>query len=278
MPGPPIAAGCSTRTPNTPRSGPSCRRSDPASSRWRPCSRAVGYGVGARNPGVDPTAATATPAAQPPTSAAAGKDYSEQAVAQPRAGTDQQPPASPPPVPGDAPAPAATRPAATSGRLVIESIPSRAGVTVNGRWSGRTPLKVEKLPFGKYAVRVVQPGYTPARQDVALSASDPSETVSVTLQRSAAPAPAPAPRPQPTAAADTPERFNGSIFVDSRPRGARVFVDGRAVGTTPLSLPEVPIGSHVVRLELADHRSWSSSTRVTAGQTVRVTGSLDRIR
>ena len=240
---------------------------------------AVGYGVGARNPAVDPGATAANQAAPPSaTPAPAGRDYSEQAVAQPRPGTGQQPSATPPPVPGDAPAPVAPRPAATSGRLVIESIPSRAGVTVNGAWRGRTPLKVEKLPFGTYAVRVIQPGYAPARQDVALSATDPAETVSVTLQRQAAsPAPRPTPRPS-SAVRETPESFSGTIFVDSRPRGARVFVDGRAVGTTPLSLPEVPIGSHVVRLELAEHRTWSSSTRVAAGQTARVTGSLDRIR
>ena len=45
--------------------------------------------------------------------------------------------------------------------------------------------------------------------------------------------------------------------MDSRPRGARVVLDGRAVGTTPARIPDVPIGTHVVRLELPDHRVWS---------------------
>jgi PEGA domain len=66
--------------------------------------------------------------------------------------------------------------------------------------------------------------------------------------------------------------------VDSRPRGARVLVDGKPVGVTPLRLPDVSIGSHVVRLELAGHRTWTSSTRVAAGQESRVTGSLEQIR
>jgi len=34
----------------------------------------------------------------------------------------------------------------------------------------------------------------------------------------------------------------------------------------------------VVRLELTDHRAWTTSTRVTAGEQARVTGSLERIR
>jgi hypothetical protein len=57
-----------------------------------------------------------------------------------------------------------------------------------------------------------------------------------------------------------------------------VLVDGRQMGTTPASIPEIAIGSHVIRLELADHRAWTTSTRVTAGQETRVSGSLERIR
>jgi hypothetical protein len=48
------------------------------------------------------------------------------------------------------------------------------------------------------------------------------------------------------------------------------------VGTTPISIPDVAIGSHVVRLELSEHRSWSAVTRVSAGKQERVTGSLER--
>jgi hypothetical protein len=237
---------------------------------------AVGYGVGTRNPGATSEQTAASPSTQPaPAPAPAGRDYSEQTVA-PRGTGDAQPSATPPPVPTDAPAAAAPRrPAATTGRVVVESIPSRAGVMVNGRWRGRTPLAIEQLPFGQYTVRVVQPGYLTAEQDLRLSAGDPIETLSVRLQRqpppartAASPAPAPAPR----------GGFTGTIFVDSRPRGARIFVDNKPVGTTPLSLPEVPVGTHVVRLELADHRAWSVSTRVTSGQTARVTGSLERIQ
>ena len=71
--------------------------------------------------------------------------------------------------------------------------------------------------------------------------------------------------------------FTGSIYVDSRPRGARVLIDGRFAGTTPARILDVTIGSHVVRLELADHRSWTVSTRVAAGEEARVSGSLERI-
>jgi hypothetical protein len=65
------------------------------------------------------------------------------------------------------------------------------------------------------------------------------------------------------------------LTIISKPAGASVFLDGRDVGKTPLSVPAVTAGSHVVRLELAGYRRWSSSVRIVAGQKERVTASLE---
>lgn len=256
---------------------------------------AAGYAVSGRDHSATPssaeTAGSPTPTPQRVTAPAPpGKEFSEQTVTQPSpSGGRTASAGQPPPVPGDEPA---TRPPSpppsesasarpTTGTIVVRSTPSRAPVTVNGRWRGRTPLTLDALKFGPYTVRVVQPGYAIAREEITLSASDPTRTLSFRLQPSTpAAAPggrtrAPPPRPAP------PERqasYPGSIYVDSRPRGATILIDGKAVGTTPARIPDVGIGSHVVRLELADHRPWSASTRVAAGQETRVTGSLERIR
>jgi hypothetical protein len=266
---------------------------------------AAGYAAGGRENSPSTTTTASAPVSAPPAASAqtqppaAGRAYSEQTVTQPRAAT---PPVrgDVPPVPGDSPAassapdaapdPASPRP--TTGRLVIRSTPSGAAVTVNGKWRGRTPLTLDSLRFGPYAIRVVQPGYTVAREDVTLSASDPMRTLSLGMQRERAATTAPS-RDQPSArppsgravAEPEPRRpsvtrstFAGTIYVDSNPRGARVLIDGRPMGTTPASIPNVPIGSHVIRLELPDHRVWTTATRVAAGQQTRVTGSLERLR
>jgi hypothetical protein len=149
---------------------------------------------------------------------------------------------------------------------------------------------LENLAFATYEVRVVQPGYTTARQSVAVTSGKPDQDISVRLQQAAPGAAVSAGRgaspargsaaPAGRAASQTgkPEVFTGTVYVDSRPRGARVYIDGKPVGETPLSVPDVRIGTHVVRLELPDHRIWSSTATVTAGQQVRVTGSLERIQ
>ena len=90
----------------------------------------------------------------------------------------------------------------------------------------------------------------------------------------AAVAPAPAQRVSATRPAAPARR--GALSVDSRPRGADVFLDERRVGTTPLLLGEVPAGTHALRIALPQHRRWATSVTVTAGARARVAASLER--
>jgi hypothetical protein len=251
--------------------------------------------------------ATEAAAAEPPASAPGGAatgaatqekpgQYSEQKVTTPPvtepppAVTTRPPVTAPSPEPGAAPIPApvrppvtapATRPAAPesatparadrlAGHLVVKSTPSRAHVTVNGQWRGRTPLTLDALPFGNYVVRIVQDGYEVMREEVTLTVRDASHTIEARLEPKArAGAPAPAPAAAPAA------NLTGSLYVDSRPQGANVLLDGRLVGKTPLNLTEVPVGTHVVRIEMAGKQPWTVSQNVTTGKIARVTGSLE---
>lgn len=89
-----------------------------------------------------------------------------------------------------------------------------------------------------------------------------------------------APRTDRPASTAPPERVDprepGLLQVDSRPRGAQVFVDGRLVGTTPLLLSAVRPGTHAVRIDLRGHRRWVASVDVAPGERQRVAASLER--
>jgi hypothetical protein len=249
---------------------------------------AAGYFVGSRDrlaPAVEAApAASAQPAPAGPATPEKPGQYSEHKVTPPAvSAVDGAPVAAPASAPPPAPAPAAAAPAespapipnvaprperaASAGHLVVKSTPSRAAVTVNGKWQGRTPLTLDELPFGKYAVRVVQNGFQVAREDVTLNPRNPSRTINARLEPNARAA---AGRPDPA-----PVAFTGSLYVDSRPRGATVLVDGRSVGQTPITLADLSIGSHVVRIEMAGKKPWTSTARVAAGKTTPVTGSLE---
>ena len=53
----------------------------------------------------------------------------------------------------------------------------------------------------------------------------------------------------PRQAAPAPKKTVGSLKVTSTPEGARVVIDGRDRGVTPLSLDDLPIGTHMVSIE-----------------------------
>jgi hypothetical protein len=73
-----------------------------------------------------------------------------------------------------------------------------------------------------------------------------------------------------------PSAGTGAIQVLSRPPGAQVLVDGRAVGRTPLQIPSVRAGFHDVRIELPGFRRWATSVQVAGGDRARVAASLEQ--
>jgi hypothetical protein len=65
-------------------------------------------------------------------------------------------------------------------------------------------------------------------------------------------------------------------MVDSRPAGARVFVDGKLAGTTPLLIDVVAVGDHAVRMELDGFNPWTAPAKITGGERTKVSGSLEQ--
>ncbi|NOK22917.1 PEGA domain-containing protein [Corallococcus carmarthensis] len=58
-------------------------------------------------------------------------------------------------------------------------------------------------------------------------------------------------------------QLRGSATFKSRPAGARVYVDGEVVGYTPLTLPTLPVGKHLVRMERPGFRQFGQIAEVT---------------
>jgi CRISPR/Cas system-associated exonuclease Cas4 (RecB family) len=171
-------------------------------------------------------------------------------------------------------APASGTAAATSGRLVVTSTPAGAAVLIDGQSRGRTPLTIRGLSFATHTVVVARSGYKNETRRVRLSPGTALGDVTVELTRLRA---APAATPPTHAAPQAAAAKTGSIVVDSRPRGATVFVDGKRLGVTPMRVPDVPAGSHTIRLELAGHKPVTSTLVVASGDPTRFTVTLEQI-
>jgi hypothetical protein len=102
-----------------------------------------------------------------------------------------------------------------TGSISVYSSPSNAQVTVNGRYSGNTPLNLTSLNPGNYEIDASLQGYLPERENITVQAGEKKE-VDFTLQPVASPTtittipattavlPTTSPRPQPTTRAPFP--------------------------------------------------------------------------
>jgi len=73
-----------------------------------------------------------------------------------------------------------------------------------------------------------------------------------------------------------PSAAEATLAIDSDPRGANVYVDGRLQGTTPLRATAQP-GRRTVRIELEGHRLFETTLRLSAGESRRVSADLERV-
>jgi hypothetical protein len=145
----------------------------------------------------------------------------------------------------------------------VRSNPTKAQVVVNGEGRGVTPLTLRELALGSYTIRVERDGYAPAERRVQLTTSRPAAAVTIPLKRQSTP---------PAGGASG----RGSLVVETRPIGARVFVDGRLAGTSPIAIPDLPAGPVSVRIEQEGFRTWTSTVQIAAGERSRVGASLVR--
>ncbi len=158
------------------------------------------------------------------------------------------------------------KPPALPGQVVVRSTPAGAAVSIDGKSVGHTPLTARDLALGTHRVVLSRAGFASEARRVALTRRAPSSTITVTLKAQRAARGETAPK-----AATT-----GAIAVDSRPRGARVTIDGRAVGVTPLSAPGLAPGAHRVRVELAGYKPVATAVTVKAGETARIAVTLEQ--
>jgi hypothetical protein len=168
-------------------------------------------------------------------------------------------------------------PPVVTGSVVVKSTPAGATVLVDGKDYGGTPLTIRDLALGAHRVQVARDGFVTVERRVTIATTKP-QTLTMQLARARSVVPA-VTKPSATAV-PTPAvaggRGPGPLIVESRPAGAKVFVDGRLVGTTPTSVAGIAAGEHAVRLEHEGYRDWSSSVRIEGSEPSRVTASLER--
>ena len=65
------------------------------------------------------------------------------------------------------------------------------------------------------------------------------------------------------------------LFVQSRPSGAAVYLDGQLVSTTPFQLSDIAPGAHTIQIVLPEYQDWSTTVNVDSGGRTRINASLE---
>ena len=141
--------------------------------------------------------------------------------------------------------------AAKEGTLALESKP-QARVYIDDAPRGMTPLRLD-LPAGPHRVR--------------LEANSKARTLTVGVVAGA----------EVTQSVDLDRAVQtGSLFVRSDPAGAKVLVDNKPAGVTPITVLDLSPGSHTVSVTGTDGANARQPVQVEAGATATLRVTLDR--
>ena len=143
---------------------------------------------------------------------------------------------------------------AAVGSISASSSPSGATVFVDNVNSGVTPVTVSNIAAGSHSVRLTLSGYQDYVTSVFVNDGQ-TTSVSATLT--------------PVSATGT-----GFISVSSSPSGANVYVDNVFKGVTPVTVSNVAVGSHAVKLTMGGYQDYVTSVFVNDGQTTSVSATL----
>jgi hypothetical protein len=153
------------------------------------------------------------------------------------------------------PTPALVRPPlpVPTGDLDLTSDPSGATVRLDGREVGTTPLTLERLPIGEHLLELEKDGIYASRRPITIAANT-LDRLRVKL-----------------------DRLKGKLPVFSEPRDARVLLDGKDLGSTPVSL-EVEAGSYTLRLTKEGYRVHEEPLTLPADKETRTRVALRSTR
>ena len=188
------------------------------------------------------------------------------------------------PAPKAPQAPKAPKAPEKVGRLLVRSTPSGASVSVDGVAKGVTPLALRDLDAGTRNVTIERRGYIPETRRILITKARPARTLEVRLASASAAEPASSkpsggggPRPSTPASMGKPAVTTGTLAVDSRPTGAAVTINGKASGSTPLTINDLPPGEYQILLTMPGYRNFATTVRVVAGERARAAASLTAV-
>jgi len=141
--------------------------------------------------------------------------------------------------------------ASNLGTLVVTSNPKNAEVLVDGKIKGRTPLK-DSVEEGKHTVEIRRNGYISVQRTISVKSQETFYVRDVTL-----------------------EIKPGSISIVSKPSGAKITINGKHYGDTPLKMSNLKPGSFAIQLEKTGYDPVTRNVELPPGENLELMLNLD---
>jgi serine/threonine protein kinase/formylglycine-generating enzyme required for sulfatase activity len=135
------------------------------------------------------------------------------------------------------------------GKLVINSVPDGAAITLDGKAAGVTPLELT-IPDGAHEIRAKYRSWPEITRPVTI---DPHEPVNFDL-----------------------EFPKGSVKIASAPGGAKVYLDGKEIGRVPVLLEDLEPGPVQYEVRLPGYQPYTVKGEVKPGEQMLLGARLTR--
>lgn len=139
---------------------------------------------------------------------------------------------------------------APKGNKSIHSDPEGATIIYNGKELGKTPYTITAKPKS-YIIKLSKTGYrTRYASFTVVNGKNKASKFKL-------------------------EPISNSVLIDSKPQKATVVFNGKRIAETPCVLPDMPFGTHSVRLESSGYASKDLTFNVTSERPLKVTAELE---
>jgi hypothetical protein len=139
------------------------------------------------------------------------------------------------------------------GELAIRSDPPGASVYLDGQPVGRSPYDGKGLSPKMYRVQVIKEGYEVWEREQAVEAGKKVEVLAQLKEK------------------------EGELEIRSDPSEAKVYMDGKDIGETPLVLSRIRLGRYLIRILKEGYSPYEERVEVAGGDRKTVLASLERL-
>ncbi len=144
-----------------------------------------------------------------------------------------------------------------TGSITVRSEPDGATVFLGEQQKGKTPLEITDQPFGTHKIKARLNGFKDIQQELVITPDNPKAEVTITLE--------------------AVEKAFGTLIVQSRPPGAMIRVENKAVGMTPKTFPKTAAGIYTLELKKEGYADYNSSVQVHKEQITNLNVQLEEI-